>query len=328
MPSNFNYTVAIAYVAESNNTLIAKREVKFKDCSVWNIPENCGLWNNQKCGSDQDYCQPFLEGDKIFGQVVMPASYAGFAALQVFDSATGNEVVMPAGGIVTQIGKDPDGIRYLNYVIDTSLLPAGTRCWFLRMTMWECRQEIKPSQAFINCVEAKVQDDVPLQQAILECGNERCPDNSVIHTSEPFCLVDCAQVSTILIEGVYAKFDCDGFYYGPMTNLAGNPMANIYQLSVRVFGEVEANGHIYARTTQGGILTKIARSKSFVVYFDIIPPYVADVLGRVFGGKTVTIDGAEYLPPDRIDKNFEEGRSWLPKLAVTQECAEQDLTCE
>ncbi len=323
---NFDFNIAVSYTPEDNNTKITKREFFFKDCGPWAIPEDCDLWSVNKCPNDDNYCQPFIEGDFAYFQFILPLGYYPAFAAQIINTAA-NEEVFPEA-IETQIGKDPTLLtRLINIKIDTSLLE-GIDCWYLKLTLWKCKT-IRSVEGITlqQCIDSAVEGGATLAEATIECMDERCDFKEQVY-SEPFCRVKCDE-ETLLIQGVYTKYDCDKFYYGDLL-VAGNSVPSIYQLEFRVPAYILNDGADITETSEDGIVTKVSTKKGYIFQTKKIPPYVANQLVRAFGSRAFYIDGLPYTRGGslRIGKDFDEGKSWIVKTRLFTECADQDLTCE
>jgi hypothetical protein len=329
MPTTFTYPVAVSYTPQDNETRITKKVMTFKNCSGWGLNDGCSGWNFNKCPNDDDYCQPYVERDLLYMQYLIPANWAGVAAVEMVDSTTG-EIVAHGSSMTSQIGKDADGLRYVNIKIDTGVLPEGVTCFYIKLTFWDCREFLKPTQAFIACVVAAMIGGATLAEATIQCANSICDEeNQKIVYSEPYCEVRCNE-ETMVITGAYlpTKYDCDGFYYGDLLNLvSGAVIPTIYKLEFRDRGFVEHDGATIAENINNGITVSKKTVKKYTLYSGKIPPYVAAQYIRAAGSREFAVDGVVYKGPQEIGKDFDQGMSWIPKMLLTTECDEADFTC-
>lgn len=326
MPTDYPYDVPVVYTPEDNDTRITKKVYTFKNCGQWGLDDGCSGWNFNKCPNDDDYCQPYVVGDKLYMQYLIPATWTGFAAIQMIDN--NGEVVAHGASMVTQIGKDAEGLRYVNIIIDTALLP-GVTCFYFKLTFWDCKQFVTPNANFAACVALRLIAGDTLAEAIIHCGNLACDsDNQKIVYSEPYCEVRCDE-PTVLIEGEYSKYDCENYYYGELINLVNlSAIVNQYLLKFRVRGFLELDDYETTETEVNGVVTKVSQKKKFTFYTDKVPPFVAEQLARAAGSKQFIMDDVDYDRPANITKDFDQGLSWIPKLVLTKKCDDIDLTCE
>jgi hypothetical protein len=91
---------------------------------------------------------------------------------------------------------------------------------------------------------------------------------------------------------------------------------------------MELDGYDTSETNVNGIITSVTQKKKYTIYSDKIPPYVAEQIARAAGSKTFIVDSIEYTRPAQINKDFDQGLSWIPRMQVTKECSSLDLTCE
>lgn len=326
MPTDYTYNVPVTYTPETNNTRITKKVVTFKNCT-WGLDEGCTGWNFTKCSNDDTYCQPFVAGDKLYMQYLIPATWGSVAAFEMIDS--NGENISYGSSVTTQVGKDPDGLRYINIIIDTALLPEGVTCFHVKLTMWDCKALIIPSQGYLACLASQIFLGKTLAEAVVHCADILCGvENQKVIYSEPYCAVRCEEPTSV-IEGEYSKYDCESFYYGPLANVStGAAIVNLYVLKFRVRGFLELDNYETTVTEVNGKETKITQTKKYTFYNEKIPPYVAAQIARAAGSKQFILDDVEYNRPANIAKEFDQGLSWIPKLSLTKKCDDFDLTCE
>lgn len=313
------YIYPVTYSEENNYTFIRKTTFSMIDCSKFTFDTDCNIWSNQKCGSDSSYCQPFIDGDKIYLQFKSHPSTYSLSVFQLFDSETDEEIT---GAITVQQGKDDQGILYGNIVIDTSSATFPS-CWYGLLTLFT--GSINPV-TLLSCRAIKIGQGKTQAQATIECALEQGAERIQVYT-EPWCKVQCDQES-ILITGEYSGYDCDGNYYGDVI-VSNNPQANIYQASVRILGEIVHDGTEFIENISGGIRTSVQSRKKFTILgHEKLPPYVANQISICLGSKTHYIDGINYQGITKFDKSFEEGKSWIMRLTGYTECDEIDTACE
>ena len=315
------YIYPVTYTEENNYTFIRKMELTIFDCSQFSLDTVCenSLWSYQKCGSDSNYCNPFIDGDKIYLQLPIEPNKYSAIFFQILNSETDEEIT---GIITAQYGRDERGIYYSNGIIDTTS-GALPDCWYTKMTLFEGTIN---NSLLTSCRAAKIESGKTYNQASIECLIEQELTMSEV-ISEPYCRIKCDQPS-ILITGSYTGYDCDGYYYGPLI-ISSVSTPSIFIPQIRILGEVLHNGFDFTETIQNGIKTNIQTKKRYqVMGHEKMPPYVVYHLARIFGSLNVNIDGVDYNGLTKFDKNFDEGKSWILNTSVYTECDQIDTACE
>lgn len=286
---SFDYIVPITYTPEKNNSKIRKREFLFKTCAFEELnPEACSKWMSEKCPADTAYCQPYIKGDIIYSQVKYnPNTITGAAVINIIDLETG---LSHSPTFTKQTGSSNEKNYFLNFNLDTSQSLFDT----------------------VSCFVIKITSEVsgyPVEQY-----------------SEPYCVVKCEQ-KTILVEGTYTAYDCNGHFYGTFTG----GQQSIYRSQFRVYGEVVKTGFDFEaqeNTTPKSTFTTKSRTVSvYKMYVSKIPPYVAEQLAQCFGAQYVYVDGVQYDKPSKMSKDFDEGQSWIPLVELRRKCEQLDFTC-
>jgi len=316
------YTYPLAYYVETNNTLVGKKTIRVHDC-INNVNNNelCGLWNFTHCPSDKDYCQPFVKGDIVYKQYFAPKDYFTYNFPHVIDTATGDDVIADTGLITTEAGDDANNTTYGNLLIDTSKF-INTKCFYVKIVSFTCKLTMADND-FKDCVNALIADGYTSKEAKEICLNTMCADERTIMYSEPYCQVDCLE--TILIEGMYPKYDCNGNYYGAFTT---TPTTNSYKPKLRIFGSLEPSEANIEETIVNNVRKQTKLIKTFNLMSYPLPYYVVEQLSNIFASKVITVEGEEYLRALTLSKNNEEGKMWIIKTTLLQECNSTNFTCD
>lgn len=288
-----SYTVPLVSTAEDNNSHIVKTKILIKDCSNFGDPnEDCDGWNFNRCPNDTHYCQPFIQGDKIYGQLKFDLRLYSISGFQIINTVTGANIYTSAF-VSIQTGRDPSNNFYLNYVIDTSNAAFNdVTCFYTKITL------------------------SPKQQG-----------DSIFFASEPYCVIQCNE-NSLLIKGNYPNgYDCFGNYYGSVTGglLSG---ASIYIPQVRIRGVVEPDNFDFEKTINHFKTIKSQQKARFILFSQPLPYYVVKQVAVCFNSKEVTIDGSVYTGTIKLTKNNEEGSMWILKENIFQDCDEINFTCE
>ncbi len=134
MPDEYNYDIDLVETAESNETLIAKKNIRVIDCSIPTDPDLCSLWNFNHCPTDKNYFNPFELGDKVYFQQPNFATVGPPATYDVINMATGQPIVSQGTDplVTTQQVTATDYRPYINVVVSTTQL-TNVSCWYLRV---------------------------------------------------------------------------------------------------------------------------------------------------------------------------------------------------
>lgn len=319
MPGIYQYIVPLPVTAESNETLIAKKVIRVLDCST-NLENEaaCSLWNYTHCPSDSDYCNPFVIGDVLYLQKFLVTKDDNISvSVSVID--TESEQAIVTNDLTVQYGKDNKGITFGNIIFDTSNV--ASKCFFLKIRIFNCKLRGTELEEYNACVASYVDAGKTLQEAQDICKAEFCEETLIY--SEPFCKATCQ--NTILLEGVYPRHDCYGYYYAPFIS---NPKTNSYKNQIRVFGEINSNGFTIDEVTLNGLKrTSTTLGESFLIRTKGIPYYVANKIATIFAAKDFYVDGVQYFNSVDLQKNNDENNMWFISTTVNTQCGPNDFSC-
>lgn len=313
------FDIPIVYSPKSNDTFINKKVLRLVNCSNTLLPNDlCDLWNFNKCNNDDEYFQPFIEGDKIYQQFIYdPKDYTHIFA-QIFNL---NTEEYSTTGITTETGSDENKQNYYNVILDTSLIP-NIDCFVIRVIAYKCELTEEQENQLDNCIIDLQGQGKTFEEAQQICLNSFC-NPTVIAFIEPYRRVKCSE-KTLLIKGTYSKYDCDGNYYGVFT---GN-VVNSFICQYRVFAELFDNSITFDEILVNNIRVSTKRRDNFVFQSRKLPPYVVKQVAKVFGSQHTYFDGTEYHGTLSINKNFEEGKMWILKENVYTFCDTNNFTCK
>lgn len=318
------FNVPVSYTAEDNLSYINKTSVLIKDCSQLGNPNpECNGYNFNRCPNDSSYCQPFVKGDVISLQFAINVKKYKKIFVAFVNSATGQEQTVV---YTTESGTDSLLTHFLNVIVDTNQSIFDTMtCWFVKIKMYGCLLEQgNTAQAYFTCVDHKQSfDGMTAAEAAASCYEEQCNIADFI-ASEPYCAVRCDE-QTLLITGLYTKYDCDGHYYGAFTS---GSATNSFMASHRVRGIVEPNGFTFDKTVVNNKYVKSAQKETFILFCKPVPYYVAQQIAICFNSKDLQIDGVSYTGGLTLNKNFDEGSEWIIKENIYLNCDEINFTCD
>ena len=317
---NYTYTIDTRGSQQSGKSYTGKRIFKIKACENSFIENNIDeLWNNNLCGQDEAYCQPWVPGDILYFQFTNDRDESFSKIIKLINKET--DAIITTGGIVTtEEGVDESGTTYYNVIIDTTNIEIC--CFYLRVSLFFC----EPDPALLGaCITTGTDAGKSLEQATYDCMVEFCNEENIVEVfSEPFCKVTCE--STLLIQGTYPKYDCDGGYHGLFDD-DYNP-DNSYTLSYRIPGEINQDNYQIAETIINEDKTGSKMTSSYRLMTPKIPPYVAKQIANCFNSQVLTIDGIEYKRGVAVEKNNDQGNMWIINSQLLRICDDIRFNCE
>jgi hypothetical protein len=327
----FQYIVSLPSVAESNDTLIAKKVIRVLDCSSNLVEVNsCSMWNFNHCPTDNNYCNPFVIGDKIYFQLIVPRNVFSFVFVSVMDASTHEEIVQYAPYVAKEEGYDFNQNFYKNYIIDTTQFD-DVSCFYLKIVAYRCTLTAEEQSDFESCVADLMEQDYPEDEAQQICLANYCDDSSTttIYT-EPYCKVKCQ--NTVLVEGVFPNNDCFGNYYGDFYDITGTdpvviPGSNSYKAQIRMFAEVTPTQFTIEQTKVNGRRKSAKLLTGYTFRSKKIPFYVAERLANMFSAMEFLVDDVEYDDALEIQKNTDQGMMWIVQSTLLRECNTNNFSC-
>lgn len=150
--------------------------------------------------------------------------------------------------------------------------------------------------------------------------------------TEQFKFESCE--NTILLEGVYGRKDCFGYYYGNPTanpnNWAGvgNPFQ--YRNTYRVKGSFELDGFEINKNFVGTrqFTANTERIENWIFRTNRLPPRVARLISNILAAETVYVDGRDYIASGTITKNNETGNQWFLESQLKRVTCSQTTSCD
>lgn len=137
----------------------------------------------------------------------------------------------------------------------------------------------------------------------------------------------CGYNDTVLIESTYSDFDCDGLYYGTITNYLGN-LNTPYYNSLRLFGEVEFTGDTESVTENDrNVIISKEIIKNYKVISGTYPPYYVKMLSKTVRGFNITVDGKQYQN-FTYDQKSDDSRMFGIDLSFDEICRIDSRKCD
>jgi hypothetical protein len=148
--------------------------------------------------------------------------------------------------------------------------------------------------------------------------------------SEPFRITPCSDgKKTQMVESVYPKLDCFGYYYG--TNFQnGGTTPFQYSNKIRVPGSFERTNFTINKETIGSSLktTSAQYCETWLMRTANLPERFTKNLVNVLTGRDVYVNGVEYQIQGDIAKNNDTGSQWFLEVSFERCECDKSLTCE
>jgi len=278
------------------------------------ITERTDGWNCNLCGGAKAFYQPYVKGDIIPFQTQfadnynMPASTltAGIYGVAFpTDYYVKIELLDGTGATVTDVVEDFCTEYYVGHslktgsiqtwFVNTGLFPTDLTCWQLKITYYKIDQ-----LTMLPAVERTIYSEQYKQ--VSDCEN------------------------TVKIESSYPNYDCNGNFYGQLTNTLGNSTRPFYN-SLRVFGEVEYFGESVAETTNDrGVVISTVITNSYKILSGAVPPYYYQKISQAVRGNAVFVDGKQYFKFELTQKE-DDLRMFTLDIAFSTECRLDNKQC-
>jgi len=308
---NFNCDVSGAVTPEDNETYISSFEIPLVECDDIPLDTSKNFFNCNLCGSDEPYWQPVADGDTVREQIAINTNtYKTFKAY-LFDS---DDNVLDQNITLAEF-EDAAGNKYLNISFAGSDITAS--CFYWKIYAYET--EINEG-TLATCVAARL-PGISEHAAEITCAITQSPDYAEFY-SEEYKKIDTACEDTLVVQGYYPRYDCDGNYYG-----TAETGTNAHALSFRIYGNIEKSEYNFEETLVFNTRRTSKQNSTFNLRTPKIPPYVVEKLAKAFNSQYVKIDGIAYKRGVKLSKNFEEGSMWIIDTTLQRDCDEIDFLC-
>lgn len=278
----------------------AQLPIKFECPNIapgYNTDPNA-LWNCDRCGSSREFYQPYERGDVLPFQTQFEDNYnnpndvlnAGIRGLiSPVNYYVQIELLDGDGVLISNIADDFCSEYYVGqsdeigsiqtWFVNTGILPANLKCWSLKITYFKIDQS----------------SGLPVIERVLY--TEQFREN-----------VSCRE--TVAIQSTYANKDCNGNFYGFVTNFIGTSNPPFYNF-IRLFGSVDFIGESEERETNDrGVVLRQTIIKEYKIISGLYPAFYVERLSQTVRGNAIFVDNVEYKDfefPNRPDdhKMFE-----------------------
>ncbi len=313
-----NYPVS--YTPEISRTYSFRQPVPIRyACPV--LPPNfmqneTDAWNCNLCGSDLPFYIPYVEGDIIPFQTQVTDNYnqpnsvlvAGFQT----STSTSHYVVVSlydcCGNLVSEFIDDFSD----SYHVGQSLSTGSIQTWFVNTGLFS---------ADLDCFRLYI-DYYKINQITLEPEIDKR-----LYTEYYKKIEGCGSLNdTALIYSTYANYDCNGNFYGTLTNYLGSNNTPFYN-SLRIFGTVEFFGDTEAITENDrNVVISKDITENYGIISGAVPPFYIKLLQQAVRGNYVTVDGVQYQN-FRYDSKPEDNRMFLLDLSFDKKCRLDNKQC-
>ena len=310
----------ITYTPEISRTYAFRQPVPIRyACPVVPPPfllDEGDAWNCNLCGSDLPFYVPYVAGDVIPFQTQFTDNYNqpndvivyGFKTQAVADYFVVVSLYDCCGNVITDnvdefcevywVGQSIATGCLQTWFVNTGLFPTGLDCFRLKIEYYKINQ-----QTLLPEIERTIWTEYFKELA--ECGS----------------FTDAA-----LIQSTYAQYDCNGNYYGTLTNYLGTANTAYYN-SIRVFGSVEFFGDTESVTENDrNVVISKDITENYGIISAAVPPFYIKMLQQTVRGNAVTVDGTQYQN-FRYDAKPSDSRMFLLDLTFDKKCRIDNRIC-
>lgn len=313
-----NYPVS--YTPEISRTYSFRQPVPIRyACPILpgNLLQNFNdAWNCNLCGSDLPFYIPYVEGDIIPFQTQVTDLYnqpndvlvAGFQT----STSTSHYVVVNlydcCENLISSFIDDFSDSYHVGqslatgsiqtWFVNTGLFPVGLDCFRLGIEYYKINQ-------ITSLPELDRRLFSEYYKEVEGCGNLN---------------------DTSLIYSTYANYDCNGNFYGTLTNYLGSNNTPFYN-SLRIFGTVEFFGDTEAivENDRNVVISKDI-TENYGIISGAVPPFYIKLLQQAVRGNYVTVDGVQYQN-FRYDSKPDDNRMFLLDLTFDKRCRLDNKQC-
>lgn len=310
----------ITYTPEISRTYSFRQPVPIRyACPILppNLMQNFNdAWNCNLCGSDLPFYIPYVEGDIIPFQTQVTDLYnqpndvlvAGFQT----STSTSHYVVVTlydcCGEIISSfidefsdsyhVGQSLATGSIQTFFVNTGLFPVGLDCFRIGIDYYKINQiTLEPE------LDRRLFSEY--YKEVEGCGNLN---------------------DTSLIYSTYANYDCNGNFYGTLTNYLGSNNTPFYN-SLRIFGTVEFFGDTEAivENDRNVVISKDI-TENYGIISGAVPPFYIKLLQQAVRGNYVTVDNVQYQN-FRYDSKPDDNRMFLLDLTFDKRCRLDNKQC-
>ena len=310
----------ITYTPEISRTYSFRQPVPIRyACPILpgNLMQNFNdAWNCNLCGSDLPFYIPYVNGDIIPFQTQVTDLYnqpndvlvAGFFTTTSVSHYVQVSLYDCCGN---EISKYID-VFSDSYHVGQSLATGSIQTWFVNTGLF-------PSD--LDCFRLRI-EYFKINQITLD------PETDKVLWTEYYKEVEgCGNLNdTSLIYSTYANYDCNGNFYGTLTNYLGSNNTPFYN-SVRIFGTVEFFGDTEAivENDRNVVISKDI-TENYGIISGAVPPFFIKLLQQAVRGNYVTVDAVQYQN-FRYDSKPEDNRMFLLDLTFDKRCRLDNKQC-
>jgi hypothetical protein len=273
-------------------------------------------WNCNLCGSDLQFYIPYVEGDIIPFQTQVTDLYnmpndvlvAGFQTSTSTLHYVEVSLYDCCDNLISSFIDDFSD----SYYVGQSLATGSIQTWFVNTGLF-------PND--LDCFRLRI-EFFKINQITLE------PETDKVLWSEYYKEVEgCGSLNdTSLIYSTYANYDCNGNFYGTLTNYLGSNNTPFYN-SLRIFGTVEFFGDTEAITENDrNVVISKDITENYGIISGAVPPFFIKLLQQAVRGNYVTVDAVQYQN-FRYDSKPDDNRMFLLDLTFDKRCRLDNKQC-
>lgn len=270
------------------------------------------LWNCNRCGTAREFYQPYERGDIIPFQTQFEDNYnspndtltAGIRGLiSSVNYYVEIELLDGDGNLISNIADDFCSDYWVGYdaeigslqtwFLNTGLLPSNLKCFSLKITYY------------------RISSGVPAVERVLYTEQFRENDS-------------CRE--TVAIQSSYTNTDCNGNFYGFVSNYLGTDNPAFYNF-IRVFGSVDYIGETEERETNDrGVVLSQTVVKNYKIISGLYPEFYVQRISQTVRGNPIFVDNVEYKDFEFPEKS-DDIRMFEIDLTFNQECRLDNRNC-
>jgi len=147
--------------------------------------------------------------------------------------------------------------------------------------------------------------------------------------SEPYKFVKCDD-TTILLEGVFPRMDCQRYWYGDGAAMVGNGTPITYRNQYRVKGSLELQSYELAKEFVGTLqkTTTSEMNENWLFRTAHVPVRVARMIANIFAAQEVFANGFSYVVEGEIPKNNDLGTHWFIDAKLKRINCSKTYSCQ
>lgn len=270
-------------------------------------------WNCNLCGSAKEFFAPYERGDIIPFQTQFADNFnvpesvlvSGFQTNFSTSHYIKVELQDCCGVTISEFIDEFSEVYWVGYSVKTGSI----QTWFVNTGLFP---------TLLDCFRLKITYYRDSQTPEVE---------RVLYTEYYKEVPDCGYTDTALLQSTYADFDCNGNFYGTLTNFLGTANTAFYN-SMRIWGAVEFFGENETVTENDrNVVISKEIPEQYGIISGAVPPYFIKRLAQTVRGNSVKVDGIEYQNFN-YDTKPDDLKMFLLNLNFVKKCRIYNKRCE